>query len=796
MYAYCSHLGTLGLSMRLPPFSFAVLDTETTGFVPRVHHVIEYAAIRAEGGEITDTYEQLFSVKEQIPPHVQVLTRIKQDMLVGKPVFEELRPTIEKKLDGLDLLIGQNLAFDIGMLRGEGIDLSDRPWVDTSMLASLVFPEFRSFSLQYMSTQLNLTHEPAHRALGDVRATLELFVRIWERLVELPEDQLSFAKDIMSRSSEGYKLLFAALPASTSKKASWITPRVRTAISQKNGHATLTPPPLGTVELHEEGLSPSCLQQIVNDTSNVSSVRWIAVKNLESTLKRLDIPQTLTVLHPPQLLLNPEAAARLRKQDSFLPEEALLLLKLEWFKPRTRNDIALHGGEKDLWNGKIACAATSGAYTEQFKVKTSAFLLDHRQLLSFLADPAHAAGSALTENAHIIVDDASMLEDTATKAYGHFLALDDLRAAASGSEPLTRLTDLLAIFLETIRGGEDQYFLTPADLRRSEAKSLLIQAQEFLKQDLPEKTREQLMQALALLEENLPEQHIIWIERRLDGALTLQSAPKHVDTLLHKYLYSRYPTTLLVPKGSNGVLPEIVSDTTLKKTDSGEGFSPCALTVSFPTDQTITSFLQHPLPGKTIMLAGSKRVIEQAFIAHTEHLEDEGVTLICQGMSGGQGRMESEFIAAHSPAILMVTPFMYEGLDFPEGTADRLVLDQVPFDHPNHPVMSKRKDRYRNAFMEYCLPRVEYRLFRLMRTFCRHRREDAEMMVFDRRLVEKDYGARLQRLMAQFATAAGPIIEAPAPSVSRPKTQAKPKAPKKNIPVKPKKDDDQMQIPL
>lgn len=783
--------------MRLPPFSFAVLDTETTGFVPRVHHVIEYAAIRAEGGEITDTYEQLFSVKEQIPPHVQVLTRIKQEMLVGKPTFEELRPVIEQKLDGLDILVGQNLSFDIGMIRGEGIDLSERAWVDTSMLASLVFPEFRSFSLQYMSARLNLTHEPAHRALGDVRATLELFVRIWERLLELPPDQLAFAKDVMGKCAPGYKILFEALPEGTSKKASWIQQRVRHAHTQKNGHATLTPPPVGTVELHEEGLSPGCLQQIINGIGKDGPVRWIAVKNLESSLKRLQVPETLTILHPPQLLLNPEAGERLKAQESFLPEEALLLLKLEWFHPRTRNDIALHGGEKDLWNGKIACAATSAAYSDQFSKRSAAFLLDHRQLLSFLADPAHAAHGTLTDNAHIIVDDASMLEDTATKAYGHFIALDDMRAAAGGSEPLTRLTDLLAIFLETIRGGEDQYFLAPADLRRSEAKSLQIQAQEFLKQDLPEKTREQLTQALALLEENLPEKHIIWIERRLDGALTLQSAPKHVDTLLDAYLYSRYATTLLVPKGSNGVLPEIVPEKTPKKIDSGEGFSPCALSVSFPTDQTITSFLQHPLPGKTIMLAGSKRVIEQAFITHTEHLEEEGVTLICQGLSGGQGRMESEFITAHSPAILMVTPFMYEGLDFPEGTADRLILDQVPFDHPNHPVMSKRKDRYRNAFMEYCVPRVEYRLFRLMRTFCRHRREDAEMMVFDRRLVEKDYGARLQRLMAQCATAAGPIIEAPAPSISRSKPAAKaPKKPKEKAPPKKKKDDGQLQLPL
>jgi hypothetical protein len=261
-------------------------------------------------------------------------------------------------------------------------------------------------------------------------------------------------------------------------------------------------------------------------------------------------------------------------------------------------------------------------------------------------------------------------------------------------------------------------------------------------------------------------------------------------------LYSKYATTLLVPKGSTA-FPEIVPQHAKTKTTSDAGFSPCPLTVLFPGDMSLTSFMQNPLPGKTIVLAGSKRVIEQMFILHTERLEEQGVTMICQGMSGGQNRMESEFIAAESPAMLVVTPFMYEGLDFPEGTADRLVLDSVPFDHPNHPVMSVRKNHYKSAFTEYSIPRVEYRLFRLMRTFCRHRKENAEMLVLDKRLFEKDYGSRLQRYMAQFGTSSRPIVEAPAQAITgtKKKTTAKKASAKK--PSQPKtKADGQMQLPL
>lgn len=783
--------------MRLPPFSFVVLDTETTGFIPKVHHVIEYAAIRAEKGVIVDTYEHLFAVDQEIPPHIQVLTRIKQEDIASKPTFEEKRAEIEEKLAGVDLLIGQNLSFDIGMLRGEGIDLSNNPWIDTSMLASLVFPEFRSFSLQYMSAQLKLTHEPAHRALGDVRATLELFSRIWERLLELPPEKMAFAKEVMGKSSAGYKLLFDALESEGKKDPAWLAHKETEARAHKKTKVIIVAPNVGTVELQEEGLHAACLQDIIDATvADDSRTHWIAVKNLESALKRIDVPDDVTVVHPPQLLLNPEAVASLKKQDTLTPEEALILLKITWWNPRTRNDIAVHGGEKDLWQGKLACAATSHSYTEQFSSKNKVFVLDHKQLLAFLADPSHAAHKALTSNAHVIVDDASMMEDTATKAYGYFASVDGLRAAANGDAELTRFTDLLSIFAEKVRGGEDQYFMTPGDLRRPEAIALRERAGTLLKRsDLPEKTIEQLKAIHSLLEENLPEKHIIWIERRLDGSITIISGPKHADDLLKKYLYDQYATTLLVPKGAD-TLPEIVPAQMPVHHTTAESFAPCPLTVSFPTEQSLTSFLQNPPPGKTILLAGSKRLIEQAFVVHTENLEKEGVTLICQGLNGGQNRMESDFLAATSPAILMITPFMYEGLDLAPECADRLVLDTVPFDHPNHPIMSQRKNRYKNSFNEYAMPRLEYRLFRLMRTFCRHKRDGAEMMVFDKRLVQKDYGARLQRYMAQFATHAQPIIEAPADMQPSAIKKATKKPATKKEPKLKEKSDGQMQIPL
>ncbi len=777
--------------MRLPPLPFTVFDTETTGFVPRTHHIIEFASMTARGGEVVDEYEQLLSVDGEIPPHVQVLTHIKPEDIAGKPTFTECMDEMTKRIGEDTLLVGQNLGYDLGMMRGDGIDLTARPWIDTSMLASVVFPEFESYSLQYMSNYLKLNHAPAHRALGDVRATTELLGHIWERLLELSAEELAFAKGIMERSSEGYKMLFAALPPEGGKGATWIKNVTTKKVSKDVPVLPLPVPTPGHIALLEESLDPDTIQSAINAASKDDSMtHWIAVKNLEGTLRRVTLPDNVRAIHPPSLLADPAAVKTLLAQEAFTGDEATLALKLHWFRPRTRNDVALHGGEKDVWGGKIACTHTSDAYTMQFKEKAAAFVIDHRQLFALLSTKGHASAERLSEHAHIVIDDASMLEDTATKAYGIECFLDDVRGAALGNDKMMAFTDLLMLWAEKIRGMEETHYLTQADYDRPETLSMIQSLEEFLgDKNLPEQTVAQLSKVRALLTKNLLKEQLVWTERRMNGSLSLNAAPLHIDLLLKVDLYDRFPTTLLIPQGTNGKMPEVVPARMPADLISMNGTHPYLCPIRFPQDETLKDFFANPPAGKTIILAGSKRIIEQAFIDHTERFEKEGITLICQGLNGGQGRMESDFAAAEGTAIWMLTPWMYEGIDQPEGTVDRLIIDTLPFDHPNHPIASRRKEHYGNGFEEYLLPRVQHRLFRLLRTFCRHRKDGGEAVLIDKRLHEKSYGTKLMNYLSIFAENAD--IPEPKPASAKATTDkpAKKAAPKK-------KDDGQLQLPI
>ncbi len=735
--------------MCLPPFPFTVLDTETTGFVPRVHHVMEFACVRCDGGKVVDTYEVLLSVEGEIPPHVQVLTRIRPEAIKDQPNFAAKTEEIKTHIGEGTLLVGQNLQYDIGMIRGEGLDLTDREMIDTSMLASLVYPEFASYSLGYMSAVLKLNHEPEHRALGDVRATLELLSLVWERLLEMNETELQFARETFKKVGGGYMRLFDALPDTSGKGASWIAPMKNSAIAADGSDEKIGTPLENTVDMVEENLDPAFLQRIINVSAKKKEPTWIAVKNLDAQLRRLSLPTGAIAIHPRQLLLDQSSASALQEQSTLSVEEALLCLKLKWFNPRTREELPLHGGEKEIWNGRLACTESSPAYAEQFSTNASVRIIDHRQFLTILRSPSHPAHKTLTADAHIIIDDASMLEDTATKAFGHYLNADDLRAAANGNKELTSLTDLLMIWLERTRKGEDAHHITRSELDSAETAGLRSQITTILESNLPAKTHEMLTELQSLIAPTILPESMLWIECRMDKTLSMHSALPAVDLMLDEVLYKKYKTTLLVPRGYTQVLPEIVPQRRAVRSIKHD-IAPHTVHVSFPEETSLQTMLKNPPTGKSIVLCGSKRVIEEIYITNAERIEDSGATLICQGLAGGQGRMESEFLAATGTVIWVLTPWMYEGIELPLGTTDRLFIESLPFDHPNQPVFTRRKDRHRNGFEDYALPRVECRLFRLLRTFCKQRKVDGDVVVLDRRLREKGYGKRIMAYLSQF----------------------------------------------
>ncbi len=773
--------------VKLPSFPFVVLDTETTGFIPKVHRIIEFASVRVENGKVADTYETLIAIPDPVPPHIQVLTRIKQDDLSGKPVFDDVRDTIQKQIGKDTVIIGQNVGFDINMLKGEGIDLSDRLWLDTSMIASLVFPELESYSLGYMSQVLPLNHEPVHRAMGDVHATLELLEKCWERLSELTPDLSTVLQNVMKKAPEQYRIFFSDLPVGKAKKnPKWLTiPKSEPHTTAKKSVELVTPEK-GTVNLLEESLDPAFFDALVTSAlKQVDQTHWIAVKNLSAYTRRANLPKSVSILRPGFQLLDYKAVEKLSAQPILTTDEATIATKLAWYEPYTIDDLPIHGDERFVWAGKLACTESCKEYTEQLQRLSNVVLLDHRQLLSILNDPEHPANKVLSDDAHIIIDDASMLEDTATKAYGWYSSSDDLRAASAGNPVFSRFVDVLQLWIEKTRNYQDVRYIIPADLQSADARGLREQLAELLKSpDISDQAREQLKYLGHIIDPETSAHRIEWIELRQDGKQMLQSVPDRVSSALEESLYKKYAVTLCIPPESDATLTEVVApniDTNSIPQEEAE-----KVPLTFAPQNSPQDVLNTPREGKTVLLVASKKLIETIYINYAEKLEEQGITLICQGLSGGQGRMQAEYIAAKGTAILVTTPWTFETFELHQNTIDHLVLDTLPFDHPSHAVISKRAEHYQNAFEQYSLPRLEHRLFRLLRTFCRYATSKRNVLILDDRLESKSYGRRIKEYLNQFVGEATTTVEIPKTSVKKSST--------KKQTVKTKKETDQLKL--
>jgi len=741
--------------VHLPSLPFVVLDTETTGLLPKVNHVFEFASVRVRDGKKEDEYEVIVAPPQDIPPTVRVLTRIAPDLVTGKPAFADVREQILSHLGSDTLIVGQNVGFDLKMLKGDGLDLTERPWVDTAMLASLVFPELQSFSLGYVSSVLGLHHEPVHRALGDVHATLELFGKCWERMTALPPDELRALFETFSLSSPGYRLLADALPtAPIAKKPKWLASGKRPVRDRKkttSDRIVLPFPKKGTVDLMEDPLTPDTLQRLVETAlADDSKTHWIAVKNLEASIRDLTLdPKKARVIFPAPLLLDPASADALLLQKNFTSDEATLSVKIRWYAPRAHRDLPIHGEERSVWYGRIACTEQSDTYRKQFSDLPSVVLIDHQQLFTLLASDEHVGHTAITAQSHIIITDASMLEDTATKAWQWQCVFDHMRAAAEGNTTLTGFLDLVQLWIARVRAFQDIRYLTPQDLESGEAEALRERIVPLLADTtLPTLVQKQLRDLQSILTPELLSHRIVWIEERQGGSQSLHSVPEHVGPILRSCLFETIPTTLILPPGSAATMREVLPSLDLAPTTP---FPPFTLPLAIRTDVALDDLLRSPPQGKTVILVGSKRIIEEKFVEYTLPLEQKGVTLICQNLSGGLERMTAEFLTAPAPAVWLLTPWSYEEVDLPQETLDHLVIASLPFDHPSHTVLSRRAARYGNAFEDYFLPRLEARLFRLIRSFCRHRTFLGEVWVTDDRLKTKSYGKRAMAYLGQFA---------------------------------------------
>lgn len=163
---------------------FIAVDVETTGLsTSRGDRIIEIGAVVLDGDRIGEEFHALISVKERIHWAAQQVHGITNEMLLGKPMAEDVMPEFKKFITD-STLVAHNARFDLGFISHEflrlGMELTN-PYHCTLELSRSLCPKLQNHRLETVYRHLfgRIPEEAKrHRALDDARLVARMWVEM------------------------------------------------------------------------------------------------------------------------------------------------------------------------------------------------------------------------------------------------------------------------------------------------------------------------------------------------------------------------------------------------------------------------------------------------------------------------------------------------------------------------------------------------------------------------------------------------------------------------------------------
>ncbi len=261
---------------------------------------------------------------------------------------------------------------------------------------------------------------------------------------------------------------------------------------------------------------------------------------------------------------------------------------------------------------------------------------------------------------------------------------------------------------------------------------------------------------------------VYWIELDAKGRARLKAKPVDVSDLLRTQLFDATESIVLVSatltaggtfdfiRGELGV-PE---DALEVVAESPFDFESQALLVvpdeglpdprepEFP--ESVAELMARVMDicdGRTLGLFTSYRVLNAVY----DRVRGNGHRVLRQG---DLPRTElARVFKEDVRSVLLGTDSFWTGIDVPGEALTGLVIDKLPFPHPEDPVVSAICERDPRAFDNYLVPRAIITLRQGVGRLIRGQRDVGVVVLLDRRVAEKRYGRRfLQSLPPMLTT--------------------------------------------
>ena len=165
--------------------SFTIIDIETTGLSKYTDKITEIAAAKFRDGELVESFQTLVNPQVKIPRFITKLTGIDNELVKDAPTIDLALPHFMDFL-GDDVFVAHNATFDFGFLNHNmeihhNASISNKT-LCTRKLANRLLPSLPRKRLQDLCERFEVTNNQAHRALGDVHATVSVFTEMMKML--------------------------------------------------------------------------------------------------------------------------------------------------------------------------------------------------------------------------------------------------------------------------------------------------------------------------------------------------------------------------------------------------------------------------------------------------------------------------------------------------------------------------------------------------------------------------------------------------------------------------------------
>ncbi len=160
--------------------------------------------------------------------------------------------------------------------------------------------------------------------------------------------------------------------------------------------------------------------------------------------------------------------------------------------------------------------------------------------------------------------------------------------------------------------------------------------------------------------------------------------------------------------------------------------------------------------GRTLALFTSRAQLRATYAALARRLAAGGVTLLAQGVNEGSRTRLLDAFRRGSRVALFGTSSFWEGIDVIGEALSCVVVARLPFAVPTEPIYAARAEQFEDPFGQHAVPQAILRFKQGFGRLIRSRSDRGAVVVLDRRLLTRNYGAVFVRSLPECTVEQGP----------------------------------------